>query len=1067
MFASETHATESTPIGTTLAQALLSHPNPDPAGRPDGHPLRHEQALLIATTLRTVTDDPNVAAHVYNALWNGGGPAPSGMVPRAPVPSPLAGVTTAPPGPEVAKLANEAKRALAATSGGMQALLDLQGLSLPPAAPMPAALGPNPTPAAQAAHTTAVTAFQTRQHAERAVEHYKLGLRAESALLAQGLAVGGNQTPADFRAALTTPPPGVDPAEHAKLVDPTRLGTGNMRRGPARRRDPEHRSTLAAQAFLYAADNVNRAQGTPEANTAMKPAYVALRNGFTESGAGTDFHLMAKRLHKFCKYIDLACKTEVSGPGVRDSLRHPVDSMRRKAGKDKTPLKTLMQAGPLGSEIGTVPGEHAKRLKGALDRSKTLLMDDVRVNAATMSVDERTRAVMRLAVMDAWNAKVPAGADPLIDLTQGLRLTKAEIDAAAVRVNDEISNPPPPAGTPAGTPPPAHVAPPALNQALVDADAAAHADKTLLPGTLNDWVKEGRLSASGAPGSVPQGGAAAVTQLRGDLKVLRGKAAMDSGLDQLQRDFNAATPQGRQDILRQVLVTVVAGGDMTDYSDGRKFGVGGMFGYGVASVDGIGGVTTGITPVGEFNVDHSRTAVLKAGVASNTGVIFLGNETKVTEMLGGGVRVGAQVGKLGGSVQAMARLGGAHLFSKGLMIRTNKTGAEHHELTASLTPAQSAAMRAPEGSWKRMSELTVNSIFELAAQNGQAGAPARPANGGEMWAQMVGKVGDYRDISFGWNEGKSHQINGSLSADGSGSGKIAGVVGASGTAGVALKHTFMNRSKAKDTAGATQTVQAGSGSRTSLGAAASVGVSHPTIKRDDQPDVGVFARHKVGVETELVIQAKNGFVRITTEDGKVKPNISYKHREYAVQDDFIKLVNKESDAWQARLGQRGPDGVLRGGDEALKGFLQQMVNLPPGNNRLFIERKCLTPDAADTINACLERIKVLERPGAPVDAGAATQIKDLQKQIAAHVEAEASWQPFRLFVNEANQRARDSSVASGEFRATPKAPADKDAGPQGFAERFLGGGKITLGGKINTAHGGRDLITIDAQPVRA
>jgi hypothetical protein len=368
-----------------------------------------------------------------------------------------------------------------------------------------------------------------------------------------------------------------------------------------------------------------------------------------------------------------------------------------------------------------------------------------------------------------------------------------------------------------------------------------------------------------------------------------------------------------------------------------------------------------------------------------------------------------------------------------------------------------------------MGEKTVNSIFELAAQNGPGGpggAPARPANGGEMWAQMVGKVGDYRDISFGWNEGKSHQVNGSLSVDGVGGGKIAGVVGASGTAGIALKHTFMNRSKAKDTAGATQTVQAGSGSRTSLGAAASLGVSHPTLKRDDQPDVGIFARHKVGVETELVIQAKNGFVRITTEDGKVKPNISYKHREYAVQDDFVKLVNKESGEWQARLGQRGPDGVLRGGDEALKGFMQQMVNLPPGNNRLFIERKCLTPEAADTINACLERINMLERPGTPVDAGAATQIKDLQKQIAAHVEAEASWQPFRLFVNEQNQRARDSSVVGGEFRATPKAAEDKQAGPQGFAERFLGGGKITLGGKINTAHGGRDLITIDAQPVR-
>lgn len=1063
MFAGPAHAAESTPVATVLAQALLQHPNPDPTGRPDGHPLRHEQALLIATTLRSVTSDPHVAAQIYNSLWSSGGPQLPGMERRDATASPLAQVTTAPPDRDLPRQVNAAKRALAATAGGMQALLDLQGLSLPPLPPTPAPDAPEAIVAA------AATATADRKHAEQAVEHYKLGLRAETALLSQGLAVGGDQTPLDFRNAIV--------AHGAALNEPSRLGSGTKPRPPGRGPNAEHKSTLPAQAFLYADDNLLRARTTPDRNPAMKPAYVALRNGFTESGAKTDFHLMAKRLHKFTTYIDLACKSKTSGP----SAFNMVSMARRLVGKDKTPLKTLLQAGPLGSELGTVPGEHAKRLKGALNESSRLLREDLNRNLAGMGAEDRTRAVMRLAVMEAWNAKVPAGADPLIDLTQGTRVTDAEIRAAATRINTELATASAPSAQ--GAPQPAA---PALTPGIVDAAVGAHAGQRLMPDTLNGWIKEGHLSApatdpavpaepSNAPTAVtaaiaPEALAAARAQaatdtaaLRDKLKILRGKAAMDSELAALQSRFDNE-PAQRPEILRQVMNSVVAGGDMTDYSDGRKNGIGGVFGYGVASVKGIADVTTGITPVGEFNVDHTRTAVLKAGVASNTGVIFLGNETKVSEMLGGGVRIGAKVGDLGGSVQAMARLGGSHLFSKGLMIRTNKTGVEHKDLTE----AQTQHMRAPEGSWKRMSELVVNSVFELAARDGANGGPRKPANGGEMWAQMVDKVGDYRDISFGWNEGKTHQFSASLGVDGAGGGKFVDTPGswsASGTLGIGLKHVA-TRSKAKDVAGATRTVQAGSGSRTSVGAAASFGVSHPTIKRDDQPDVGAFARHKVGVETELVIQAKNGFVRITTEDGKVKPNISYKHREYAVQDDFIKLVNKESGQWQARLGQRGPDGVLRGGDEALKGFLQQMVNLPPGNNRLFIERKCLTPEAADTINACLERINVLQRPGAPVDEGAATQIKDLQKQIAAHVEAEASWQPFRLFVNELNQRARDSSVASGEFRATPKAAEDKEAGPQGFAERFLGGGKVTLGGKINTAHGGRDLITIDAQPVR-
>lgn len=1094
MFGVADAATAATPVATRLADALLSHPNPDPVGRPDGHPLRHEQALLIASVLRSVTDDPATAAHLYNRLWSDPAPQLGGVQRRGAQPSPLQGLSDVSPlhDPAMQARVNEARRALAATSSGMEALLHLQGLSLPPA---------------NDPH---------RRHAEQAVEMYKLGLRAETEVIRQlGTARRGGHAPItvglpqgreEIHAALQSR------TDFAALSDGMRLG-----RGTRSRTDREDPATLAAQAFLYARANLERAPGAPDAaqHADCKPAYVALRNGFTESGQDSDFHKMAKRLHKFVKYIDLACASPVAGPGLIDHLKHPRTALRRKRGKDKTPLKTLMQAGPLGSNIGTVPGEHATRLRSALDRSKTalqsrLVQPSTQPTSSTPSTpsavlaasaasapstpptpstpltpQQHTTGLMRLAAMHLWEAQVPEKPGPLQDLSQGIRLTPEAVLDKAKELNLSLFGQ-------------NGAVPPALDDATIRRESQVLRDGPLLPGTLHQWLAE--MPAAGPAGSAgpatsaaPPNGASTSTggslpaaassalattsaaatsaapnpgtaptdplaDLKKDVAILRGKAAIDNTLSALQDEFDKADVAGRREILRQVMISVVAGGDMTDYSDGRKNGIGGSFGYLSAQVKGLGGLTTGITPVGEFNLDHSRTAVLKAGVASNTGVIFLGSETKVTEMIGVGVRAGAQAGVVNMSAQVMARLGGAHLFTKGLMIRTNKQGEEHKDLDPALTQGMSSS------NWKRMSELVVNSVFDIAAEPARGAGATRPTHGGEMWSRMVGKVGDFRDISFGWNTGQSHQATASLGVDGN-VGVKAGLVGRfSAAGGVGARTTLFNRSKAHESSGATQTSQASSSSRTSLGAALSAGLSHPAVSKQGQPDVAVFARHKVGVETELVIQAQNGAVRITTMDGKVQPGISYKHREFAVEEDFMKMVNSQRSHWEQRLGTRREDGILQGGREALDGFLQQVANLPPGNSRMFIERKCLTQEAADTLTACMHRLDALERQAGNSPAKA-DQIQALRQQIAAQVADESSWQPFRLFVNQTQQRSRENGFG-GEHRASGASPEDKNAGPSGFAERFLGGGRVTLGGKINTAHGGRDLITLDAMPVR-
>ncbi|RZI56952.1 MAG: hypothetical protein EOP37_22175 [Rubrivivax sp.] len=867
-----------------LARTLLDHPRSDVAARPDGHPLRYERALLIASTLRSVTADPARALQVHEFLRHNLPPALAGLSARKAAGAEAA-ERCARHDPAIERMANAARRALAATAGGFQALLELQELALP--------------------ESDSESDLEVRQHAQEQLQHYKYGLRAEEALFTLGVTVRGRQSTTDIRHALADHP------DSERLLDPSRLGTGNARRRPGGPREAEHPATLAAQAFLYATENLDRPLRAIEARPAMKPAYVALRNGFTESGQGSDFHLMTKRLRKFVTYIDLACKTPAGrAPTAWDRLRAPARAVRRFMGKDKSPLQTLLQAGPMGADLGPVA---------------------------------------RIAKVDGSG--------------------KAETAASWVAK-------------------------------LQSADATAEAK-----------TKE-------------------------DLR-------------QWHADFDRATPVQRREILRRVMVPIVAGNDSSSYSDGRRFGLGGTFGYGMASFGGLGGLAAGVTPVGEFNLDHSRAAVFRTGVAPTTGLIFLGSERKLTASIGAGVRAGAQAGPvLNLTAQAMARLGGSHLVSKGLMIRTKRDAA------IAAKSAEAAGAQSPF--WNPASAEVVNAIFQIADQP----AGARPANGGAMWRQMVDRIGDLSTVSFGWNAGKTRTADVSVSLEGTLAAKLGAGVGASLVGGVGLKHTLLNKSASRDTAGALRSLQAGSGSRTALGAGVSLGISHPALQVPGGPNVALFGRHKVGVDTELVIQSTNGMVRITTEDGKVLPRLSFKHREFGVRDDFIKVLNTQREVWAARLGERGPDGRLREGDRMLDDFLHRLVNLPPGGHRVFIERKCLTSDAAETINACMDRLDVLQRPlppGTPRDAGAQEQLTILQRHIAATVADEGSWQPFKLVVNETVQAVQERGLGA-DVRATP------GSGQGDFAERFLGGGRVTLGGHVNTALGGRDLLTMDALP---
>lgn len=986
---------------TVFANRLLDHPNPDPVGRHEGHPLRHEEALLIASALSAVTSDPAVAANVYNQLWNDR-PALPGAAARDPaVASPMAGMATEPRGnavsadPDVMRMAHATRRVLAGSPAGMDALMHMQGLSLPPAGD------------------------PGRADAARVLEQYKFSLRAETALLGR-LNVGGAQTTQDVLAA-------VDHAAPARqLLDPSILGIGK-----ARREDP---ATLASQALKYAAANMARGAGQAEQHPEFKAAYVALRNGFSESGQGSDFNAMAKRLHKFVHYIDVAVADK---PNISTVLGRLGRLAQRVGGKEMSPLTTLLQAGPLGSDLGQVPAEYKKQLGQAVAGSATQLQNHLTASMATSTPEARTRDLTRLAALQLWNEQLGVTTDPYAKI----RLGEADVMQRARDLAGQLNAPQP-----------------ALNDALARQECARHLSEPMQPSVLSTWLGRGsaasRLPANNAD----------IGKLRDAFAMLEGKGQFVNTLSDLQREFDGGDAATRRNVLRKLLVSVVTGGDVADYSDGRKNAISGRIGFSPAGVS-VNGLTVGITPVVEGSYDHTKSAVLRAGVASNSGVLYLGQDTRQGASIGVGVRAGITEGLGDYSVGAIARLGGIHGSSSGLMIRTNKAGTEH----ATLPPD---TRQPPPAGWKRMTEMAVDTVFDLAG----AGA-AKPANANQMWQGMVDQLGDYHDISFGYNRGSANTASWSLQADGIAAVRLGPddkktLLGTQ--VGVGLKHTFFNHGKARDTAGSMQAFQGSSAQRVSGAATADVGVTHPVIKTHDGGSVSLLSRSKIGVESEMIFGASSGLIRLSTEDGRINPNISFKQREVAVEGDFFKLVNAQRSEWTHRLGERGADGRMHGGDAALDQFMAQLANLPPGRNRLFIERKNLKPEAAETINALTARLDVLQRgvderaaQSRPPAASVKQEIEALQARIANEVNAEANWQPFRLFVNETNQMAQDTQLGL-EGRYAPPARSDPMSAPDSAAEAIRhGGGKLVLGGVVRAAKAGRDLLTLDAQPEQA
>ena len=186
-------------------------------------------------------------------------------------------------------------------------------------------------------------------------------------------------------------------------------------------------------------------------------------------------------------------------------------------------------------------------------------------------------------------------------------------------------------------------------------------------------------------------------------------------------------------------------------------------------------------------------------------------------------------------------------------------------------------------------------------------------------------------------------------------------------------------------------------------------------------------------------------MRLTIEDGKVQPELSRALREFRLESDLFRYIEGERDALELALA-----GAPGGGKAALDKFIVDVRNLYAGGKnaagtRVYMERRHLTPDAADKLNFLLPPKQMLQRMGLAGEEAVAA----IDGAIMGVLNAPDNWVLDKLAVSEvvagaidvgldfvAVLRSRKQATATRRYLLQLRAiPAKTDAG--GSEAKFL------------------------------
>jgi hypothetical protein len=956
-----------------LMTSLLSPRHMQPGRHRDQqHPLHYERPLILATALSRVCKSPERALAAYQALLEH--PTHLGGLNDA-----RAMASSTPASAEHQALANRVRCVLASTASGMAALAQLEGIEI------------DRLPQHE------------RPEAEAKLQAYSLALRACHVLERHGVQppAVSNRSLQAFQGAL--------PAEFLGA----RLGSGD------RADPPEARSTLPAQALTYA---IARMQGpVPPALAACKPAYVALRNGFTESGKGSDFNRAIERLHSFMKYADRAVAAQRPLQG-ETGMAKAADWLGRKAksafidipkralgGQLKSPLESV-RYGTHGTTLDLLKAEkqkYGRKLDEALQQGIAAIRNDLQTlrDEHSTEPDYQRRAsqlIVRALALEDWrNRNRPDGGDEYhgvkghaVDLDSLLQAAANEARHIGIDLDRDAATRELQARSRGRLQPrPMH---------LKTLETWARPENGDLSDALKDSIREAREIAS-AKRTIEQAGLFDLVR--------------HSGLGSGVKQWIQGSPKPSLDDIQDKVNSICKGTDVASFSDGGNVGLGGTVGLSLTGVQ-VNDVALGAGPTAEVSGETGRHAVFRVGVTSTSGEFFLGTERRSGATGGAGAFAGT---KLPGLVQftgsAGARYGYSHTTGTGVAIRVRKNGEEWKSLPEFRDPN---GPKVEDENWKYMTAKVADFMFDEARK----GPADRAGSGAELWRRFVDQFGDNQDVSINWVESKASSHKVSLQLNGTGRlGNSSARTGVS--VGAGMEHVFGAKSERIDKSGAFSHSQAAKGTRTTAGVQGSAAYNLPGLPVESRVIAGDVATQSVSLPAvalysigrEATLHASNGSIRLTSEGGRLVPDLCFKQREFGTASEFTSFVESKRAQWERAVGKSDSENVLRYHRDELNKLLRAVASLPERGNKVFVERMSLKQEAAAMIDAYQARLDTLKgegdlqsRIGDLQGTPIAREVQLLENQILAELTNEENWQPFRLYASETSSTAKDSGL---------------------------------------------------------
>jgi len=369
---------------------------------------------------------------------------------------------------------------------------------------------------------------------------------------------------------------------------------------------------------------------------------------------------------------------------------------------------------------------------------------------------------------------------------------------------------------------------------------------------------------------------------------------------------------------------------------------------------------------------NGRTSFIEIGSSAHTGQLIIGSAKRRNISAGVGAYVGVSDGMAVASINGGVSAGTENVLETGVVFRAR---LEHLD-----DPANDTA-------WRQTIQRLIKTISTSGPNR------AMPDTSEQMLAAIVDEFYKDPNLSVNWIE---RDVSTKYATAGAAAGlRIADTQGNKTGVFVTGSTTAFRSSEARQDTTGNQTVSTnGRGQGRAVNASAAAVLSFEAIEADLGPiaSTSVPSLPMAAISTTLFKKSTHSVLRGFYEDGRIVPEKTFLDTEFSRPKDFLAYVDNNNEEWHKALGSQ----------RELDTFTTKVKLSTLQGNRQWGERRQLTHEAAERINALMSVLRTYERSDVALSRRDAGVVADLKRKLAAELENPANFRPLLLYAYENN-----------------------------------------------------------------